>query len=920
VLIGGDAGLVVKLAPADDATWRDRSDVAAGPRALDAVFAACPEGVIASGPAAYLDAIAAAAAADGDEADDAAADGDEAEAEADEAATAAADGDEDAAAAAEAPDPEAFALLGDARRADPDAALDRTPAAGWGELAWQWLDDGVAHRALLARLGVAHGAQLAAIDDLRTASAAERAVALPRLALALAPALEAVLVGCLVRDDQLTGVVVEPRDGAGGDAAAGDDAAAAGDDDGSPGWLAIDRALAQLYPGVEPLHYGTLVPYRLGGPDPIHGISVFARTEPKPHWHVVTYGFTDLFGKETDDPEISGFGFELTLRLARAADDARPPTWALNFLQNLGRYVFSTRNRFAAGHKMGLNGPIALDSATAITAICFADDPELGEIVSAHGRARFIQIVGITDDEYRLIQEWSTTGLVEILEPHLPLLWTDLDRRSVLDDPATAAAVRARVDAEGSSEDLTFAGDLQLEAEGGQVRIELGALYAAALPRAMRGRIRHGRDYQLRGRQATLTLEPGDTLGYRFEEDDLVIEVTQELAREIEESLREALAGTYRFASWPRLIIVVTPSIIRAQDGSATEVRGVADPDDAARILAADEAARASVAATRGEDDNDDDDDEDEEDEEDDDDGGEDDEDDGGEDGDAEPDLARVQAALAMTTRGLRLAPKDEDLQFTHAMLLLDADRAGDPARSDELLAALAGCAASVRINIAVRMSKLGHPRFDDVVELALGEALPARIFGGTAIAEGGASIASFGDVAHELFAELGQAILAQAPRLLDRLVLALPGDAALLAELAHRALAAGQHAAAMALYDRLILLPIPDDGDVRVSHLRTLNNACIHAHGGKAYDAAVRIADHAQRVAPENPHLYHAAACAYAAVHDYVRAFDQVKLAIDHGYEHVANLETDHDLGPLLEWPEVKELFRDWHARREGN
>ena len=149
----------------------------------------------------------------------------------------------------------------------------------------------------------------------------------------------------------------------------------------------------------------------LGGNDPLHGISVYLRTDPVPHFHFVTYGFTDLFTKETDDPDESGFGFELTFRLARArrATD-EPPAWALNFLQNLARYVFGTGNRFGAGHKMGLNGPIALDHDTQDHGDLFADDPELGEIDSAFGKARFVQVVGITDDEYKLIQEWSTTG------------------------------------------------------------------------------------------------------------------------------------------------------------------------------------------------------------------------------------------------------------------------------------------------------------------------------------------------------------------------------------------------------------------------------------------------------------------------------------------------------------------------------
>ncbi|MCA3839667.1 MAG: suppressor of fused domain protein, partial [Burkholderia sp.] len=52
------------------------------------------------------------------------------------------------------------------------------------------------------------------------------------------------------------------------------------DDDAAPGWDAIDGALARLYPGQEPKHYGTLVKWRIGGPDPLDGISVWKRAEP----------------------------------------------------------------------------------------------------------------------------------------------------------------------------------------------------------------------------------------------------------------------------------------------------------------------------------------------------------------------------------------------------------------------------------------------------------------------------------------------------------------------------------------------------------------------------------------------------------------------------------------------------------------
>jgi tetratricopeptide (TPR) repeat protein len=252
-------------------------------------------------------------------------------------------------------------------------------------------------------------------------------------------------------------------------------------------------------------------------------------------------------------------------------------------------------------------------------------------------------------------------------------------------------------------------------------------------------------------------------------------------------------------------------------------------------------------------------------------------------------------------------------------MLLIDGERAGLP--NNDLLGWLPRFAVPVRINVTVRMGKLAHPRFADAVDVALEHSLPDRILSGsTTSMGGGAAIASYGDVAHELFGELGEVILEHAPDRLGKLAGLLPDNVNLLAELAWKAIDADQREAAIALYDRVLALPIPDDGNDRTNYLRALNNACIQAHSAKAYEAAVRIAERAQPVAHENPYIFHSAACAYAAVGDYTRAFEQVKLAVQHEYDHLAKVEVDSDLGPLLEWPEFKALFRDWHARQEGN
>ncbi|HEY4057355.1 MAG TPA: suppressor of fused domain protein [Kofleriaceae bacterium] len=607
------------------------------------------------------------------------------------------------------------AAANDAARERAHTELAAVPREQWNELAWQWIEHGEAQRALLERIDDGDAATtISSIDALIDIAESEREAAFAQIAAEMSPELEAILVGSLVRGDELVDVLGKKKD----DTSA---TKVSDEDRGSPGWEAIDAALRPLYGDMKPAHVGTAIPYSLGGPDPLPGLSAYPRTEPVPHWHFVTYGFTELHEKESTEGDESGFGFELTLRLARRLDEDVPPIWALNFLQNLGRYVFGTGNRFAAGHKMGLNGPIELDSQTKITAICFADDPELGELESANGKARFVQIVGITDDEYKLIQEWSTTGLTEILAKKLPLLVTDLSRSSVLEDPVIARIAETRVAAEGSSEDLSFAGDMKLgdsavSTDDGRIRIELGALYAAALPRAMRGRIRHGRTYELRGQDSVLRLEPASSVGYSRDGDLVTLQVTQNLAREIEAQLRDVHAGAYDFEAWPQLEIVIVPSFIKAQDGEIIDVKGVPDPARAKQLVDAENHKRADI-----------DDDEDE----------------------STKDPERVIAAAKLTERALRLAPDDPDVQFTHAMLLLDADAAGLNGKIDDLLTRLPRFEAATRVNVAVRMGAGPHDRFSDAVDAVLA--------------------ASITDVGQDLMASLRHAIARHAPDRAER-------------------------------------------------------------------------------------------------------------------------------------------------------
>ena len=94
-------------------------------------------------------------------------------------------------------------------------------------------------------------------------------------------------------------------------------------------------------------------------------------------------------------------------------------------------------------------------------------------------------------------------------------------------------------------------------------------------------------------------------------------------------------------------------------------------------------------------------------------------------------------------------------------------------------------------------------------------------------------------------------------------------------------------------------------------------NNACIHAHALGDWALAVELADGGQPFGPENPYIYHSAACAYAATDDIDRAIDQVAEAINHEYEHTEKMETDADLARLHGDARFSALFTEWRNKR---
>ncbi|NNH71231.1 suppressor of fused domain protein [Nocardia uniformis] len=206
----------------------------------------------------------------------------------------------------------------------------------------------------------------------------------------------------------------------------------------SIGHDSIDKALGRLYGTAPARQWGPRHPWAFGGPDLLDMVRAYPRSGPIPHWHYIGFGMSGLYGKESPASEISGWdfegwGFEVTFRLVREPDDYEPPMWPGDVLQNLSRYVCRSGKCLEPGDAIRVNGPIVANRQdSAIRAVAVTADPELGTIATLNGTVRFLQVVGLTLDEFESAQGGDASALMERLVQYFPLYVTDIDRESLI--------------------------------------------------------------------------------------------------------------------------------------------------------------------------------------------------------------------------------------------------------------------------------------------------------------------------------------------------------------------------------------------------------------------------------------------------------------------------------------------------------
>ena len=216
------------------------------------------------------------------------------------------------------------------------------------------------------------------------------------------------------------------------------------EEDDAPGWDAIEGALEKIYDPANERHYPSRLHASLGGDDYLAGVSIFDCEDSAFHRHIVSFGMSELYyDPQSAQEEFSGWGFEFSMRVAPFADDPNSdlgnggvapnePFWVISVMQNLAKYVHTSKKWFEAYHFMPANSPIRLDTDTKLVGVAFAPDPVLGGIDTPNGRVEFLQMVRITQRELDWLREDPTTQrverLIDMMRKDNPLLITDLKR------------------------------------------------------------------------------------------------------------------------------------------------------------------------------------------------------------------------------------------------------------------------------------------------------------------------------------------------------------------------------------------------------------------------------------------------------------------------------------------------------------
>jgi len=263
----------------------------------------------------------------------------------------------------------------------------------------------------------------------------------------------------------------------------------------------LNQALDRLYPTQRDFRFGLSAE---PGEDeaPLAEIVAYRASKPIPHWHYVTYGLSELGAKSSNDPSLSGFGVEYTLRLV--SDAEQPPVWPMNLLRWIAKRVWQTRTPFDPSHSTNVPEKFLNDVSPGVEGLGFLKDADLGTISTPNGSLTFVNVIPLVHREHWLLGAWDFDKYVEAVRTQQgDLLWR-VGRASVLEGER-GAALMATVERDGSSQSVDFTDVAWTKRE-----IKLDEVGRIVMIKFLRYRLAYGRDAAIVSGERKLTLSPGD--------------------------------------------------------------------------------------------------------------------------------------------------------------------------------------------------------------------------------------------------------------------------------------------------------------------------------------------------------------------------------------------------------------------------
>lgn len=201
-------------------------------------------------------------------------------------------------------------------------------------------------------------------------------------------------------------------------------------DENTVGWDAIEKEFLRVYPGqTKPKHYGTIIKYVMGGNDPLDGISVY---DGGSYWHFVSFGLTEIYEKECENKEISGYGYELTFKLKKEnyEDEEAELKNICGILQMVARLVFRNGEVFNPDEFIYTGQTTGIDAfqKSNLTGFILIKDPTVESIDTPNGKVDFLELVGMTDAELKTL---SSIATVRDIYAELGSDITDYHRQSI---------------------------------------------------------------------------------------------------------------------------------------------------------------------------------------------------------------------------------------------------------------------------------------------------------------------------------------------------------------------------------------------------------------------------------------------------------------------------------------------------------